>query len=405
MMSNHAESDAASNQLEQRKRWLKNLAAVLSAFIVCYALYWLFSGRFYETTDDAYINGNKVEVIPQVPGKVTEILAEQTDFVVRGQPLIKLDSTDAEVALKNAEAQLALTARQVSQLYKNAEQLEANVLLQQANYTKALQDYQRRQGLVVNKIISREELQHAKLAVDSAKDAVELAKHQFAGAVGLINNSDLYHHPQILQAEANLRNAFLAWKRTTIYASDTGYIAKRNVQIGQQVNPNLTLNPLMIIVPLNQVWVEANFKESQLKYFRIGQPVELISDLYGSSVKFKGTIVGLSPGTGSTFDLLPPQNATGNWIKIVQRVPVRIALDPQQLAKYPLEIGLSMIATVNTHSRKGAILQKYPKPKVLLQTKDYSADLKEADAIINDILQKNASNLSYSSTENENATH
>lgn len=379
----------------RRKRWLIGLTAIFIIVGIGFLIYWLLIGRFYESTDDAYVNGNTVQVMSQITGQVVKIYADETDLVKKGEPLVMLDNADAEIALRNAEAQLALTARQVSELYQNVDQLKANVQLQQDNFIKAQQDYERRRGLVVNKVISEEDLSHAKTAVDTTADSLALAKHQLDAAVNLVQNTDLYNHPQIKQAEVNLRNAYLTWERTTIFSSVTGYVAKRPVQVGQQVDPNTIL---MIIVPLNQLWVDANFKESQLKNFRIGQPVELVSDLYGSSIKYHGTVIGLSPGTGSAFDLLPPQNATGNWIKIVQRLPVRIAIDSNELEKYPLRIGLSITATVDTHNRSGQMLTKLTSTKAIYESKDYGSDLQKSDDIINKILEDNAKNTTLSAT-------
>ncbi len=385
-------TDSAAKNKQKRQRLLINLTAFFLLLGLIYLLYWLFIGQFYESTDDAYVGGNLVQVMPQISGKVTEILADETDLVAKGEPLITLDKTDAAIALRNAEAQLAINARQVSQLYQDVARAQANVSLKQKNLEKTQQDLERRQGLVVNKTISSEDFQHAQIEAASAKYALELAKNQLASAEALVANTELYHHPVILQAEVRLRNAYLTLQRTSIYAPESGYVAKRAVEVGQQINPNRIL---MIIVPLNQVWINANFKESQLKHIRIGQPVQIISDIYGSAVKYQGTVVGLSPGTGSVFDLLPPQNATGNWIKIVQRLPVRITINPEQLKKYPLRIGLSVVVTIDTRNRNGAILTPLAPRKVIYETKDFSTDLKQADEVIKKILQGSTKNLSY----------
>jgi membrane fusion protein (multidrug efflux system) len=383
---------AVNNMKSHRKRGLIILATFFLFIGFIYFIYWLVTGRYYVSTDDAYVSGNLIQVMPEVSGQVTSILADETNLVVKGQAIVTLNKNDADIAFKNAEAQLALTERQVGQFYQNANQLSANVQLQQDNYTKAQDDYERRKQLLVNKVISQEELDHSKIAADAASASLTLAKQQLKAAEELISNSDLYHHPEVLEAEANLRKAYLDLQRTKIYASDTGYVARRSVQVGEQVNPNTVL---MIIVPLNQIWVDANFKESQLTNMRIGQPATLISDTYGDSYQYQGTVVGLNPGTGSTFDLLPPQNATGNWIKIVQRLPVRIAINPKQLKTHPLQLGLSITATVNTTNHKGRVLTTIPQSKVIYQTKNYGDDLNNADQLINQILQTNSTNLSY----------
>ncbi len=376
----------------KRNLLLTEAAIVFLLLGIIWLAYWAFYGRFYENTDDAYVNGNLVQIMPQISGQVTSIRADETDLVTKGEWVVSLDKADAVIALQMAEEQLAQTVRQVDQLYQNINQLKANVVVQQDNLERVQEDYKRRSELVVNKVISREELQHAKLTADSAVASLALAQAQLDAQVALVSNSDLYHHPQVLAAATQLRNAYLAWRRTTIYAPETGYIAKRPVQVGEQVTPNTVL---MVMVPLNQIWVDANYKESQLKNIRIGQPVEVTADAYGNGIKFKGTVIGLNPGTGSTFDLLPPQNATGNWIKIVQRLPVRIAIDPEQLKKYPLRLGLSVTVNIDSHNRNGATLTQLPQAKIIYQTKDYSTDLQQVNDLINKILQANAKNVSY----------
>jgi len=380
------------SQQWQRRRILSVLSLVFLVLIFIFSLYWLFVGRFYETTDDAYVSGNLVQVMPRISGQVSAIFADETSLVKKGMVLVTLDKVDAEIALKNVETQLAVTARQVSQFYQNVGQLQAKVKQQEDILERTQDDYKRRQKLVVGKVITTEDLEHARISVDSARAALDLAKHQLEAAIALVANSDLYHHPQIQQIAVRLRNAYLNLKRTTIYAPETGYVAKRPVQVGQQVNPNTVL---MIIVPLNQVWIDANFKESQLSHFRIDQPVELISDIYGSHVKYQGRVIGLNPGAGNSFSLLPPQNATGNWIKIVQRLPVRIAINSQQLKEHPLRVGLSMTVTVDTHDRQGHALAKLTPNQVIYQTQDYNAqDLAGADQLVKEILEQNAQNIS-----------
>jgi len=381
------------DKAKARKHKLIGFASICLIIFLIYFIHWYLVQQFYEITDDAYVNGNLVQVMPKISGHVNLILADETQLVKKGQPIIVLDKTDAEIAFKDAASKLALTARQVSNLYQNVDQLRANLKVEQDALFKATNDYKRRQGLVVNKVISEEDLQHAKIAAESAESAYELAKNQLASAVSLVINTDLYHHPTILQAGNEFRNAYLTLQRTTIYAPETGYIAKRSVQVGQQVSPNTVL---MVIVPLNQLWVNANYKESQLKHFRINQPASMASDLYGDDVVYHGKVVGLSPGTGSVFDLLPPQNATGNWIKITQRLPVRIQLDAKELIKHPLRIGLSMVVTVDTHNRTGAMLTALPKEEIIYETKNYGDQLKKADEMIEKILEANAPNIHYS---------
>lgn len=380
----------AENNHDKRKKWMIIIAIVFIVLGLIYFSYWLFWGQYSVSTDDAYVDGNSVQVMPQISGRVLSIFVDETDQVKKGDIVVKLDPVDAEITLKKAESNLAVVTRQVSQYYDNVNELKANLRLKKDNLDKANDDYKRRQGLVVNKTISAEDLSHSLIALNSAKDDLLLAEQQLAAGLKLAGDTDLYHHPQVTESIINLRNAFLNWRRTVLYSPVSGYVAKRPVQVGQQVNADTTL---MVIVPLHELWVEANFKESQLKNIRVGQPAEMIADAYGDQIKFKGHVVGINPGTGSAFDLLPPQNATGNWIKIVQRLPVRISIDDSQLKEHPLRVGLSMTVYIDTHQRKGETLNALTTPKVIYEAVDYSSDLKDAEKLIETILQANSKNI------------
>jgi membrane fusion protein (multidrug efflux system) len=250
-----------------------------------------------------------------------------------------LDDSDAKVSLQQAEAALGDTMRKVRQFYANADELKANVNENKTALRRAEDDYRRRTK-AAHSTVAVEDITHAEQALDVSRAALEAAEQKLVGAQALVANVDLEHHPMVLQAEANVLDAELTLLRTTITAPETGYVIRRNVQVGQRVAVG---TPLLIIVPLNQIWVDANYKETELKNVRIGQSVTLTSDFYGSSVKFKGHVVGLAPSTGAAFSLLPPDEGSGNWIKIMQRVPVRILLDQKQLEESPLRIGLSGI--------------------------------------------------------------
>jgi membrane fusion protein (multidrug efflux system) len=381
------EAAAASNGNGNGKR-RKLLVAITLLFVIAGAGYWLyhhFIGQFQEYTDDAYVEGNLVQLTPRVTGTVIAINADNTDLVKQGQTLVVLDDTDARIALQKAEAALGETVRKVRQLYDNEGQLKANVAVRKADLAKAEDDYRRRKN-ARNGSVSAEEISHAKTAVDAAQAAVTLAQQQLKAAQALIANTRVDTHPMVLQAEARVRDAYLALKRTKVVAPVTGYVAKRSVQLGSRVAPG---TPLLAIVPLHDLWVDANFKEAQLEHVRIGQPVTLTADFYGSSVQYDGKVVGLAPGTGSVFSLLPPQNATGNWVKIVQRLPVRIAIDPQELDKHPLRLGLSVRATINTHDRNGAVLAQAPSSGTVYATPVYDSGTAEADALVARIVQQN----------------
>jgi membrane fusion protein, multidrug efflux system len=340
---------------QRRWRWLAGVAAVTLLAGAVYGGYWARVLRYQQSTDDAYVGGNVVQITPQISGTVVEIGADDTQFVRAGQPLVRLDQADARVALDQAEAELARTVRDVRNLFATSAELEAAVELRRTDLAAAQSDLQRRQHLGVSGAVSGEELQHSLDAVKAAQAALLQAEQQLAANRARVDGTTLADHPQVRDAAAAVRNAYLTLARTELPAPVSGFIARRNVQLGQRVGPGA---PLMAVVPLDQVWVDANFKEPQLARMRVGQPVRLTADLYGTHIVYHGTVQGFGAGTGAAFSLLPAQNATGNWIKIVQRVPVRIALDPHELAAHPLQIGLSMKAEVNV--RDGADGERLP---------------------------------------------
>jgi len=337
----------------RRKPVMFLLASVFAAAGIAYGSWWALIGRYVEETDDAYVAGNVVQITPQTGGMVLAIYADDTDFVQAGEALVELDKADAQLALDQAKAQLAQTVREVRTLFATSGSLAASVALRKADVAKARDDLARRQTLTGSGAVSSEELEHARTALATAEAALSAAREEYASNHALIDNTRVDEHPNVLKEAARLRAAWLALDRTEIPAPVSGYVAKRAVQLGQRVAPGA---PLMAVIPLEQVWVNANFKESQLRQMRIDQPVTLTSDLYGSPVEYHGKVIGLSAGTGSAFALLPAQNATGNWIKVVQRVPVRIALEPEELAAHPLRVGLSMRVEVDVHDQSGSQL-------------------------------------------------
>jgi len=318
-------NDTAPNN-GKRKKAMLTAGAIFAVLGVAYGVYWALHGRFYQSTDDAYVAGNVVQVTPQVAGTVVSIGADDTDFVRAGDNLVLLDKSDAKVALEQAEAALGQTVRQVRSMFVTNAALAANVELAQSQLAKAEADLNRRRDLTRTGAVSYEELNHAETAVKSAKADLLAAQQKLSTNQAFTNNTRVDNHPAVLQAAAKVHEAYLAYQRAAIPAPINGLVAKRSVQVGQRVAPG---NPLMAIVPLDQVWVDANFKEGQLADMRIGQPVTLEADIYGGKVEYHGRIVGLAAGTGSAFSLLPAQNATGNWIKVVQRVPLKVQLDPE----------------------------------------------------------------------------
>jgi len=339
--------------MSKRRHGLVALGLLTVLAIVGYGSYWLLSARFYESTDDAYVNDDLVQITSEVPGTVMAVGVDDTQGVRRGQTLLELDPADAEVARSNAEARLAGTVRQVRTLFATAEQLRARIIDREIVLRRAQDDYHRRSNLLQDGAVSAEELSHAQDNIVQIRANLTEAREQLKATTVQIDGTTVKNHPQVLAAEAAVRDAALALRRTHISAPVAGVVARRSVQVGQHVAAG---TPLMAVVPLSYVWIDANFKEVQLKDMRVGQPVEVRADVYGGSVKYHGKLVGLSAGSGSAFALLPAQNASGNWIKIVQRVPVRIALDPKELSTHPLRVGLSTSVTVDVRNTSGALV-------------------------------------------------
>ncbi len=376
---------------KSKRPWLLYLlgATCLLAAILWGGWYGVY-GRWYATTDNAYVQGDVVQITPQFHGTVVSITADDGELVFAGDPLVMLDPSDSQLALDTAEAQLANVVRKVRGLYSALEGAKAESAVRQATLDKARADYQRRRSLAISGAISKEEIAHANNAFLEAKSALEAIEQQYQRNLSLVDNTNLASHPELLAAMAALRVAFLDRSRTTIIAPVTGYVAKRKVQLGQRVQPG---EALMAVVPLDKVWVEANFTEAQLRDIRIDQPVEVYADVYGKTVRYNGRVQNLGVGTGAAFALLPAQNATGNWIKIVQRVPVRIALtQPEQLISHPLRIGLSMQVDVDLHNRNGALLAPRS-PEPLLATDVYLDQLSQSDALIRQIVKANGGDL------------
>ncbi|AGG87330.1 HlyD family efflux transporter periplasmic adaptor subunit [Rhodanobacter denitrificans] len=378
---------APSARKNPRGPLLRLLAVVVLLAVIGWALWYFLDGRWYEGTDDAYVNGNVVQITPQVPGTVVSIGADDGDRVHAGDVLVRLDPSDADVALAEAKANLANTVRKVRGLYSSVSGARADVAARQTAVDKARADYHRRVALARSGAISAEELAHASDALTSAESALTAAQQQYQTSKVLVDDTVVASHPDVQAASARLRAAFLDDVRATLIAPVDGYVAKRSVQVGQRVQPGAAL---MAVVPLHGVWVDANFKETQLTDMRIGQPVTIRSDVYGSAVEYKGKVQSLGVGTGSAFSLLPAQNATGNWIKIVQRIPVRIVFDdPAQLDQHPLRIGMSLDVDVSLHDRSGPMLSQRSPSKPAFSTDVYRQQLAKADAAITQIVHAN----------------
>ena len=383
-----------------RRRGLTLIAAAVALAAVGWGGWHWFAARHFETTDNAYVAGNVVQITPQMGGTVVAIGADDTDFVRAGQMLVKLDPADARVALEQAEAQLAQTVREVRTLYANNATLQAQVSLRkadlarvQADAARLQDDVNRRAPLMASGAVGKEEFQHANAQLAAARSSVAAAQsgllaaqEQLAASQTQTEGISIEQHPNVQRASARVREAYLAVQRTQLVAPLDGHVAKRGVQVGQRVQAGA---PLMTLVALNELWVDANFKESQLQSLRIGQSADLVADVYGDKVTYHGRITGLGAGTGAAFALLPAQNATGNWIKVVQRVPVRVALDPKELAEHPLRVGLSMDVKVSTADQSGKSLSDTQRTEPVAATRVFDAQMQAADEAVAHIIAAN----------------
>lgn len=380
-------SQQPNGKKKQRKFWLLLLTVIFIVIGAAYLVYWFLVLRHHQETDNAYVAGNQVQIMAQVSGSVNSVTFDNTDFVQKGDVLLTLDPTDAEQAFERAKTALANSVRQTHQLVVNSKQYQANIALRKSELSKAENDLKRRMVLGSVDAIGREELQHAREAVDSAKATLEVAVQQYNANQAMVLNTPLAKQPAILQAAAQMRDAWMALQRTRVISPITGFVSRRSVQVGAQISPG---TPLMAVVPADHLWVDANFKETQIANMRIGQPATVISDVYGSAVVFKGKVVGIDMGTGSAFSLLPAQNATGNWIKVVQRLPVRIELDPKQIAEHPLRIGLSTLVTIDTGNRDGQVLSNVVREQPRYESNALMLDLAPVNQMIADVIHANA---------------
>lgn len=389
-MSANAEAQVPQqpqNKKKQRKRVLLLLTGIFIIIGVAYLIYWFLVLRHHQETDNAYVSGNQVQIMSQVPGSVVSVNFENTDFVKSGDVLLTLDPTDAEQAYEQAKTALANSVRQTHQLMVNSKQYQANIELKKIELSKAQNDLKRRVVLGSVNAIGREEVQHARDAAEAAQASLDVAIAQYNANQALILNTPLEKQPAVEQAAAKLRDAWLALQRTKIVSPITGFVSRRSVQVGAEIANG---TPLMAVIPASEMWIDANFKETQLANMRIGQPATIVTDFYGDDVVFQGKVVGLDMGTGSAFSLLPAQNATGNWIKVVQRLPVRIELDAKQLADHPLRIGLSTTVRVDTANVDGQVLAQNVRTEPAFVTNALSLDLAPVNQMISDIVHANA---------------
>ena len=378
---------SSNNKSQQRKKGLSIFILLLLLIAIGSAAYWFFFIKGFEETEDAYVSGNQVMVSAQVAGNISKINVDNMDPVQAGDVLLELDDTNTKLSFEQAKSNLANAVRQISQLNYTVKQLKSAVRANEITLAQAQGNLNRRVQLVKDGAIDKESFQHAKEAVELAKANLTTSQNQLEANQALLLDGPLSEQPQIQSAISNLKQAWLNLERTKIRSPIKGYVARRNAQVGQAVSVG---GALMAVVTTDQMWLDANFKETQLTHMRIGQPVEIHFDLYGKDKTFNGKVVGIEMGTGSAFSLLPTQNATGNWIKVVQRVPVRIQLDPQQLIENPLRIGLSATVKVNVSDSQGETLRDQAPATTLYSTNVLQYDESAINNLIESIIRDNS---------------
>lgn len=377
-------TDKSTNHKRNRALFLVLLIVALLG--TAWFMYWYFHGRFYIYTNDAYVGGNIVVVTPRISGTVISISADDTDFVEQGRILLELDKTDALIALEKTIANLGQSVRQVTALVETTKQIKSLIGLKKAAFIQAAQDYERRNALVGAMAVSLEDFEHSVADLNSSFADLISTEHYYLSLVAQTGNTTIAEHPLVEEAQQLLREAFLQVQRCTLFSPVEGLVAKRNIQVGEQINP---AQSLMSIIPLDQIWVDANYKETQLRHVRIGQLVKVHCDLYGDRIDFEGVVGGIAGGTGSVFSLLPPQNATGNWIKIVQRLPVRIYLNPTQIKNHPLRLGLSMHTTINVHQENLPVIPPKKPAMPIYSTDIFYTQQKGVEEIIKEVIEQN----------------
>jgi membrane fusion protein (multidrug efflux system) len=373
-----------SQKKKKRNNILFFLIIVFVISGISYATYYKKYAQFYETTDNAYVKQNITFVTPQIYGVVDKVNIDVTQVVKTGDILAHLDSKDAQIAFKKAKNDLAQSVRQIKKSYKQKDEIKSEIRLYKVLFEKAKEDFYRNQSLIKNKVISKEKFDNSKYAYNEAKERLQITKNRYMSLMAMINDKIITQNPQIKKAILGVEKSYINLKRCDILAPTDGVIAKKNLSVGSNVTPGTTL---VAIVPQEGFWVDANYKETQLKNIRLGQSVKLYADVYGEEVEYIGKVEGISAGTGSVFSLLPAQNATGNWIKVVQRVPVRIKLDQKELQKHPLHVGNSMEVIIDTHNRKKKRLENLKKPAYSSDL--YATALKDAKKIAKEVIKQN----------------
>ncbi len=382
----------------KRNLILISMTLFLLLAAIVFFLYWWVWGRFDEYTDDAYVAGNSVYITPQISGIITNIYADDTWYVQKGQILIELDQTDYKIALDKSSALLGQTIREVAQLFAKTNQKKAQIRVAKAEFLKDSEDFERRSALITSGSVSKEDFSHAIAALTNSYFSLISAEQEYFSLKVQIDHTTVQTHPLVEQAIQGVKERFIELTRCTIKAPTAGLIAQRRAQVGERVTPS---EFVLSVVPLEEIWVEANFKEDQIGSMQIGQKATIRTDIYGRLVLYEGEVIGMGAGTGSIFSLLPPQNATGNWIKIVQRVPIRISLNPSQILDFPLRLGLSTEVHVDIHALKSPLLSKEPTLLPVYTTTIFANEEEGVQALIDTIFTNNLPSFSLEFPEED----
>lgn len=370
------------------KKWFILTGAIFIGIALIVFLWWAFWLRFERSTDDSYVQGNQVRLTSQIDGYVVSIHADDTELVEEGQILVELDPTDRMIAFEKAKSNLAERVREVTKLFENVYVLASEYEKAVARQIETETRYVNRREVIESGAVSEEEYIVAEAEYIASKANLTGAKYNLMKGISEVQNTTVATHPIVERAKSDLREAYVNLQRCTLRSPVTGIVALRKVQVGQSIVRQL---PLLAVIPLNQMWVDANFKEVELSEIRIGQPATITSDMYGGGVVYNGEVIGIGIGSGAVFSPLPPQNATGNWIKIVQRIPVKVSLNPDQLRKNPLRLGLSMNVSIDVHDIDGSRVPDMSTDKSIYHTDIFHSQIEGSEKIIQEIINQNES--------------
>ena len=385
---NATEPEPTGKLLLQKKRKKVTFVywGIILLLIIAAALYWVLVLHHIAYTNDAYVTGNLVKITPLKQGFVTAIHTDDTYLVKQGQLIIELDSTDAKIALEQAKKELAIAVREICQAFHQLFALRNEIETKKAEFIRSAQDYQHRADVLAAEGVSLEDFQHALAAIRETYFSLKATESHFHQSLAFVQNTSIKNHPLVQSAADSVRDKWVQLYRCKIYSPVDGLTAQRTVQVGMWVPQG---KPLLSVIPLDQIWLNANFKETQLERMKIGQPVSITSDVYGSNVVYHGHILGLPGAAGNAFSLLPPENLSGNWIKIVQRLPVRVGFDPEELKKHPLRIGLSMEARVDLDDQEGLLIPTSSEGSPTYETSIFSHEETGDHELIHSIIYEN----------------